>query len=139
MDISQQFLIDMALNVGGYVLAGALGILLFSMFRRRKEVSVPVKREPTPEETPAPGGTGTVVGERRRVEFVRLSRQDAPGASTVKTTDTTGTASVGDRRNRTETIRIARTMLKAGASAEKIKRVIPISDAELSLLSMSKS
>ena len=139
MEISQQFLIDMALNVGGYVLAGALGILLFSMFRRRKEVPVPVNSEPTLEETPAPDGAGTVVGERRRVEFVRLGRQDIAERSTVKTTDTTGTASVGDRRNRTETIRIARTMLKAGASAEKIKRVIPISDAELSLLSMSKS
>ncbi len=139
MDLSQQFLIDMALNVGGYVLAGALGILMFSMFKRRKEVPVPVKSEPTSEMTAVSGDAEPVVGEKRRVEFVRLGQQDVAERSRITRTDTAETAVVGDRRNRTETIRIARTMLRAGASAEKIKRVIPISDAELSLLSMSKS
>ena len=139
MDISQQFLIDMALNVGGYVLAGALGILIFSMFKRRKEVPVPVKSEPTPEISAASIDAEAVVGEKRRVEFVRLGQQNTAARPAINKTDTNDSAVAGDRRNRTETIRIARTMLKAGASAEKIKRVIPISDAELSLLSMSKS
>ena len=132
MEISQQFLIDMALNVGGYVLAGALGILLFSMFKKRSTVAVPVKSKPGPDKAASADDAEVVVEEKRRVEFVRLGRQDAGPTPAVKTADTTGTTSASDRRDRTETIRIARTMLKAGATADKIKRVIPISDAELS-------
>jgi len=137
MDISQQFLIDMALNIGGYVLAGLVGVVVYSLLHRRRESALAVETAPAetlaPEEVPkAPGTT-----ENRRLEFIKLGERSEK--VDIDTDPGSSNAVAGDRRNRSEIIRIARTMLKAGASEEKIKRLIPISDAELSLLSMSKS
>jgi hypothetical protein len=50
-----------------------------------------------------------------------------------------GGANAAARRDRADIIRIAKEMMKAGATAEKIKGVIPISEAELSLLSIGKN
>ena len=69
--------------------------------------------------------------------FILEHQSEDTGRTPAESTPRTGPN--GERRDRSEIIRIARTMVKAGASDEKIKRLIPISDAELSLLSMSKS
>lgn len=140
MEISQQFLIDMALNVGGYLLAGALGIVIYSFFNRRKKVAVayengPVPAAGTPVEPPATGSGE----EGHRIEFIKLGEKPDQVISTPDPGPAAKAEDVARRRDRADTIRVARTMLKAGAPHEKIKRLIPISDAELSLLSMSKS
>ena len=38
MELSQEFLTDMALNGAGYLLAGIISILLYSLFQRKKPV-----------------------------------------------------------------------------------------------------
>ena len=139
MDISQQFLIDMALNVGGYVLAGLVGVVTYSMLHRRRRSTAPA--DVAPIEVPAPETTSQPTGETesRRIEFIKLGEHQSEATGRTAAESTPQTGANGERRDRSEIIRIARTMLKAGASDEKIKRLIPISDAELSLLSMSKS
>ena len=140
MEISQQFLIDMALNIGGYLLAGALGIVIYSLFKRRTKVAVKSESDPLPANDTPPQATATGSSEDgHRLEFIKLGEK--PGRVSPNTNPSPGAAAedIARRRDRAETIRVARTMLKAGAPHEKIKRLIPISDAELSLLSMSES
>ncbi len=139
MEVSQQFLIDMALNIGGYVLAGLVSVVIYSLLHRHRQSTAAAEITPavTPERQPVLQPAGE--RENRRIEFIKLGERPtvAEDNSTPESLPQAGTT--GDRRNRTEIIRIARTMLKAGTSDDKIKRLIPISDAELSLLSMSKS
>ena len=134
MDLSQQFLIDMALNVGGYLLAGALGIVIYSMFRRRKPAVAAVD-ERTGVDVESAEPTPVKENPTRKLEFIKLGT----GPTSTPTAARQVTESRSERRDRADIIRVARTMLKAGATHDKIKRVIPVSDAELSLLSMSKS
>ncbi|UCG61016.1 MAG: hypothetical protein JSV52_11900 [Candidatus Zixiibacteriota bacterium] len=139
MDISQQFLIDMALNIGGYLLAALLGIVIYSLFNRRKKVAAVACDEPTTANGDTPAASVETEVVPRKIEFIKLSEESdpTPNASGHARRPTAG--DVSRRRDRADVIRVARTMLKAGAPHDKIKRVIPISDAELSLLSMSKS
>lgn len=139
MDFSQQFLIDMAVNMGGYLLAGLVSVVIYSLLHRQRHSAAAA--ETTPNEVPGREAASKPSAEKetRRIEFIKLDeRPNTDSAGTAQEAEPNA-ASVGDRRNRAEIIRIARTMLKAGASEEKIKRLIPVSDAELSLLSMSKS
>lgn len=139
MELSQQFLIDMALNVGGYVLAGALGIVIYSLFNRRKPAVATVSDQSTSVTVdtaePAPVRESSV----RKLEFIKLGSIPDVAATTARPAVREVVKGVAERRDRADIIRVARTMLKAGATHDKIKRVIPVSDAELSLLSMSKS
>lgn len=132
MEISQDFLIDLALNIGGYVLAGALSVLLYSIFMRKKNAPAPV---PTTSVPPAETISADIEPpvQTRRIEFIRLGDK-AEDEPKVSRETSTGTA----RRDRAEIIRIARNMLKAGAPIDRIKRVLPVSESELALLDMSK-
>jgi len=138
MDISQEFLIDMAVNMGGYVLAGLISVLVYALLHRRRRSAAPdVNPVEVHEHESEPQPASEKVN--RRLEFIKLGERPDAAANEDSLESAPNTVATGDRRNRAEIIRIARTMLKAGASDEKIKRLIPISDAELSLLSMSKS
>lgn len=134
MEISQEFLIDLALNIGGYLLAGALSVILYSLVMRRKAAVVPATSEPVEPEKVEVEPTQPP-REKRRVEFIHLGEKTPPRSApaTEDTPPTTG------RRDRTEIIRIARSMLKAGASNDRIKSVLPISESELALIDLSKS
>jgi hypothetical protein len=138
MDISQEFLIDLALNVGGYLLAGVLSVVLYTFVNRKKaavEATEPTTAEPvaTTTETVEPPS------EKRRVEFIQLGEKTTETARPNPQPPMEESSTTVGRRDRTEIIRIARNMLKAGASNDRIKSVLPISESELALMDMSKS
>jgi hypothetical protein len=128
MEISQDVIIDTILNVVGFLAAGGLAIIMYAALRRPKK---------------EPSGTGKVnfqspdarlnnpndVSEgTRRIEFVKLNRsQDSSSSLRAASSEI-------HRRNRVEIVRLARQLVEAGASAERVKAVLPISDAELALL-----
>ncbi len=131
MDISTLMMTDIALNVVGYLAAGALAVLIYSAFKRDKAPA----EQPQPEQA-AVAPEVTRQGDRRKVEFIRfgeMAESDAPDVASILPDDT----GIKSRRDRSDIIRVARTMLRAGAPADKIRRVLPISEAELSLLSLT--
>ena len=145
MELSQQIIIEVALNIVGYLAAGALSILIYRNFARpagRNTTSPEVeseramKSEPLTESAPPRELT-------RSVEFINfgtgVSSRPASPAKMLSNSTVRGGANAAVRRDRADIIRIAKEMMKAGATAEKIKGVIPISEAELSLLSMGKT
>lgn len=131
MEISQTVLIDVALNMVGYLTAAALSVLIFNSFRgRRPAKHVEVPQENVSREDTIAMATAQEIAispSARGVEFVNLldNRNQSP-----KTNDTEP-----QRRDLRKVFRLAREMVINGSSIEEIKKVLPISDAELALVS----
>ncbi|UCD62821.1 MAG: hypothetical protein JSW34_08625 [Candidatus Zixiibacteriota bacterium] len=137
MDFSQDFMIDLGLNMGGYLLAGVLAVVVYSLFSRRGRVSAATKK--------ATAGDGASIkesaeqSEKRRVEFIKLGESAGASRSENKAATADGSDGNGERRDRAAIMRIAGSMLTAGASHDKIRKVLPVSEAELSLLEASRT
>lgn len=139
MDISQDLIIDAALNAAGYLTAALLSIVFYSIFFRRNSShsgsfspSAPdPKISAVRDNGPAPTGSG---------EFIKLGGENTQAISIVRPNYTSqpDNISKAGRRDRSSIVAIAAKMLKAGAGADKIKNVLPISEAELSLLKQSQ-
>ncbi len=134
MLLTNQMLIDLALNVAGYVAAGALSLVVYSMFRRAPQPSAPREMQPA---YPAQAGQPVVAmpaganltPDARGMHFVGFG--DAPRGEN-------GAQSLTTRRNRTEVLRVARGMLRSGATDAQIKAALPVSDAELAVLTYER-
>ncbi len=122
-------IIDLGLNVVGYLAAGVLSLVIYSIFRRDRQPATP-KAEPAAAvaksqatvatETPAP----TAPSRGGKVQFVGFGeRTEKPAAGTDPM-----------RRNRADVLRIAREMIRTGSSSAEIKAALPISDTELAVL-----
>jgi hypothetical protein len=136
MEVVNTQILNIGLNVLGYLVAAALGMLVYSAFqsRRRRPVPVPVST-PTPiekEVTAAPEPSPN--DARSNYEFVDLRQTSTAEDSETSITEESETKPAKGYRDRPEIVRLARKMVKAGTSREMIKRTLPISDVELALL-----
>lgn len=145
MDIPHEVIIEVALNIIGYLAAGALSILIYRNFARPKAGAVPRSNITlaTPDQPDLRSESPSRTKDDINLEIVTFGSSPAEklAASANKPTINRlrGRAASPAGRDRADIIRIAKEMMKAGATAEKIKGVIPISEAELSLLSMGKN
>ena len=138
--MTTDFAIDMMINVAGYLIAGTLGVLIYRLVRKdsRREPIPSPENQITVEKAASHAPSPTPHPAANRVQFIRFgetSRQPAKEAPATAI----ATENPVNRRNRGEIIRVARGMLKAGATHENIRKVLPISEAELSLLSTNNS
>lgn len=136
MDVISDRFIDIGLNVLGYLIAGGLGMLLHTVIQQRRQRSTVVRKAMTIAEGPELKPAVTSNSDKS-VEFVSF-RAETPVETMVATEATTppDTASPNNSpyRNRREIIRMAREMLEAGTTGEKIRNTLPISQSELALL-----
>ncbi len=131
MDISSGFIMDMALETAGYLAAGAFSIVVYSMFgRRRASVAAEVGDREVVK---------TVRTPDRRIQFVKFGQEDDRSTGTRAASHKEFDSPIARRQSRADIIRIAREMIKAGATGDKIKRVLPVSEAELALLNLQES
>lgn len=125
MDVWNDRIIDIGLNVLEYLIAGGLGILMYSVFGgRRSEAAKASASVPTP----APAQPELQPGIGLNCEFVSFS--DKPARASEPQVEKRS----GRRRDRQEIIRMAREMLKSGTTGDLVKRTLPISEGELALL-----
>ncbi|MHA1795922.1 MAG: hypothetical protein ACTSUK_07410 [Promethearchaeota archaeon] len=133
MELSQEILIETGLNVLGYLIVSMLSIMIYSMFKGKDKSVTLSKNQST-------------IDENRICDKKILKNENTPDMTNFisfgssKTTEDVVSEPVkanSIRRDRPQIIRIARDMIKAGASEENIMRVLPISEAELSILSMT--
>ena len=132
MDVWIDRIADIGLNAMGYLVAGGLGMLLHSVLRDQCRKPAPVSEAPT--EAVTHSSDQLTPDLNQDIEFVDLRRRsdDEPGESgTVRGLTAPGFTA---RRDRREIIRIAREMLRAGTADDMIKRTLPISESELTLL-----
>lgn len=140
MEISQDMLIDIALNAAGFLLAGLLGVTIYSMFKRTPKTVKVIESESVgnglPKEAPsqqAVVSSQNTVSTEKKVEFINF------GQKKKETTKRKEGISGNSKRNRSEVIRMANAMLAAGNEPEQIKKVLPISDTELALLKLNNN
>ncbi|MBU8934929.1 MAG: hypothetical protein KOO62_13160 [candidate division Zixibacteria bacterium] len=130
MDFSSNLVIDLLLNVAGFLVAGALALTVYAIYQRRLRPTATSPEEPAPEEpTPVPrvsiarpirNGTG---------EFITLGATPDSSQNTMKTT--------GHSR-RAQVIQAAREMINAGATDGEVRSTVPVSDAELAVLNIGR-
>lgn len=136
MDISSEFYVDLLLNLIGYLAAGALVWTVYPMVASRlRRRSVTLVRPEAPPSRPL-----RVQQPADAPQFMRL-QEPTPTAQTFiadadKPTERSSMLRPSERRDRVDIIRIAREMLKAGADNRRIQQVLPVSEAELALLTM---
>jgi hypothetical protein len=137
MELSQDLIIEVALNAVGYIAAAGLVLTLLSLLRRTRSET---EASPGSIATAAPDGPVAATDRKpagaSQLEFVKFSDNSSAGAEARKAEN--AEKPDGSRRDRSEIIRVAREMLKAGATHEKITSILPISQAELALLSAGK-
>ena len=131
MEFSQNTIIDLALNVGGFLAAGALWTVLYALFTRPSSRGRSAQNDVPAEASAASAAIGDAVRQKRSPQFIDLttgSRASELGKN----------ASAPDqyRRNRSEVIRLARAMLKDGRSQQQVRDLLPITDGELALLAV---
>jgi hypothetical protein len=140
MNISLDRAIDAGLNVIGFLAAGALMMVVSSMFQRNRRTGTIDEVAAMPTEAPAAAPKEAESPEehsRSSVSFVSFG--DQPKRPETTAIDRTPKANVsGGRRNRAEVIRLAREMIEARQSGEEIRKRLPITEAELAMLDTDK-
>jgi len=130
--------IDIALNAAGYLIAGALGMLMYSLVYRRRTA---VELAASPLTALASEAVNTESAGSHQNEgapqFVALRPKDTPASGNRSTAGGSRSADATKRRDRADIMRLAREMIKAGAPHDNIKRTLPISDGELALLAQA--
>ena len=135
MDFSQEFIMDIAINAAGFLTAGLIGMVFYALFSKKskttkKEVlqeinntlSKATQTVPTVQAKSSPSVKFIQLGANgKAVEQPALSKENKPT----------------QRPSRKEVIQLARKMLEAGSTTDNIKRILPVSDAELALLSLN--
>ncbi|PWB68696.1 hypothetical protein C3F09_11135 [candidate division GN15 bacterium] len=129
MGISQEILSEAALNVVGYLLAGALLTLLYSSLTNRGHKKVAT--QPAAQTAEKPATTGL-----RKVEFVDLR---AVPAVESRPSNRTSIDTQSRQRNRAEVMRLAREMLASGTPRENVRNLLPISEGEIALLEKQRA
>lgn len=127
---------DLFLNMIGYLAAGALVWAVYPMVasRMKRHTAAPTRPEIQPS-PPLPVQQPAVAPQ-----FMRL-HEATPQAETFtvadeKPVERSSVLRPSERRDRVDIIRIAREMLRAGADNRRIQQVLPVSEAELALLTM---
>ena len=140
MELSQDLIIDVALNAAGYIAATALALTVFSLFRKKNGASTTTATSPQKTDGAVPDWSAPISVKTTRsgakMEFLNLSDNSSEGAGELK--PKVEDRPDGDRRDRSEIIRVAREMLKAGATSEKITSILPISQTEVAMLSAGR-
>lgn len=132
MELSREIIIDVVLNIAGYVTAGALWLVLWSLFSDRSKA--PVQTSPLQTVPPMRERTVGESSGERRAEFISLKADATYADAEVQERDRLRAEATRYQRNRAEVIRIARSMLQSGSSKDKVRSLLPISDGELALL-----
>lgn len=126
MDTTMNILWDTVLNSIGYLAAGVLSVILYAMVRKRMA-----------DETQATTKTKTEDNELPNTEIPIKAKKESEGPRfvTFKSAPNQKDRITDYRRDRIQVIGQAREMILAGESFDNIRRSLPISEAELALLS----
>ncbi len=126
MELSNDLLIDLGLNVAGFLAAAGLMMVVRSIFSGSKK-TVEVRQQVPPVTLP---NKTTHRAQSTEQPISVISFGNGNTASNDGTTE--------QRRNRAEVIRIARKMIASGTPTEKIRSTLPLSEAELAVLSYER-
>jgi hypothetical protein len=141
MEVTNEQLINTALNIVGYMAAGVFWIMLYKTFSRAKQKTatntVANEKNVSEKTTKTPGATDRsdkLKSTNQKLEFIKLggTASKKPEITAVDTAPKSVPAA--KNRNRAEVIRLAREMLSSQTPVDKIKQTLPISEGELAMI-----
>ncbi len=131
MEISNEVLVDVALNAVGFVLGGALTAVIYSMFGRKGKLA------PSTDFISAANGNNVLAASNERagarIEFIDFQSK---GKSAVKATATNVNPISENKqfqKNRLEVIKQAREILNGGNMTGHIRRNLSLTDSDFQL------
>ncbi len=133
MELSQNILIETGLNVLGYIIVSILSIIIYSMFKRQNKTVTNTESKSAINESDAE--KKEILGNKNASDIANFISFGASHNTNNVNTETAKNNTT--RRDRSQIIRIARDMIKAGATEKNIMSVLPISEAELAILNMT--
>jgi len=119
--------LSIGMDVVGYLAAGAFAVVVSSMFGARSRAASPAI---APADNPKPVERNPV-----RTAYVPLGKQASTAAAS---SDETVVSSTG-KQDRREILKVARKLVQTGVSPERIQSLLPVSEAELALMSIGKN
>ena len=138
MDVLNDRIIDVGLNVIGFIAVGLFWVVVYTAITKSRKA-------PTVCGAPEKSVIGNDVqasvpdraaAEKQKLEFINFNSMPVKSGSGSTVSSPAGSANrASTRRNRVEIIRMAREMIEKGVTDEKIRSALPISDGELTLLS----
>ncbi len=132
MDFSNQLLIDTAIIAAGYIFAGAFSVLIYSVAtKRHREVQL-VNFLPEEGEIIEKKVEGS--NPKNQFEFVRFDQSKREPAREPLPEKTDYLKSRRLQRNRLEIIQQAKKMMSSGRAAAEIRKILPLSAAELEFM-----
>lgn len=132
MDFSNGLLIDTAIIAAGYIFAGAFSVLIYSVAtKRHREVQL-VNFLPEEGEIKEKKVEGSE--PKSQFEFVRFDQSEKESAMEPLQGKTDYLKSGGQQRNRLAIIQQAKEMMSSGRAAEEIRKILPLSAAELEFM-----
>ena len=132
MDFSNALLIDTAIIAAGYIFAGAFSVLIYSVVtRRHREVQLV---NFLPEEGEIKEKQVERTEPKNQFEFVRFEQSKKEPDSEPLEEKTNYLKSGRLQRNRLEVIQQAKKMMSSGKAAEEIRKILPLSAAELEFM-----
>ena len=132
MDFSNGLLIDTAIIEAGYIFAGALSVLIYSVAtRRHREVQLV---NFLPEEGEIKEKQVERTEPKNQFEFVRFEKSKKEPTREPLEEKNDYLKSGRLQRNRLEVIQQAKKMLSSGRAAEGIRKILPLSAAELEFM-----
>lgn len=146
LGITQSQLIEIGLNALGYLAAAGLSLFLYASYLNRKVRRSTVGGSTAVAKAPLVESERPVVRERTGAErsddsFIRLNAAaadavDATAQGSPAVLQADEERSERYARNRGEVIRLARKMIEAGNSAERVVDLLPISESEMRLVQL---
>lgn len=129
MELSNDQLINIGLNIVGFLAAGGLMMLIASVFRgRRTALSAITATNSTAKDL-----------KINKTTAQSAMRQKAPTFVPLTGADESQPADNDRRRNRARVLELAQQMIADGQSDERIADLLPISQAELAVLKTTDS
>ncbi len=131
MGFSSEQIFQIGLNFAGYLTAGILTAVVYSLWTNRSRT---VKAEPSKrnsKEAQAPTSASTVFQSPKDIEFIDLTGNAVKAAKSTRAS----AAPKGYRtRDRQEIIRLAKEMLAQRQSKTEIQKSLPVTSGEISFL-----
>ena len=134
MEVTQTQLLEIGLNIAGFLAGGGMLLTLASFFRRKSPSESALQNNPLAANLNKPSVSANEAVSPE-IQFIDLSA----GTSAPDEVESSQPKQIGRRRNRADVYQLAQQMLRKARSTEEITGKLPVSEAELDILKARNS
>lgn len=137
MEISNEMMIDVALNAAGFILAGVLTIVVYSMFGRKKKSAASTDLYSAANGKDALASTHGQAGAR--IEFIDFQSKENTVIKPAITNVNSAGGSSQFEKNRMEVFNQAKAMINGGQRTPDIRRNAALTNSNLNISNQGRN